>query len=194
MDKKAFTMAEVLITILIIGVVGAMTIPTLIGGTSDRELVAGVRKANTTLLSAIKAAEAKHGQARFWGSSDDDSVKIFKQIIVENLSLNKVCYQDGGCLGSVKYKLNEAAMDQHMSDKGYGGPYTTAIASDGTNWIFDVAGDSGYYRFFIDVNGHKKGPNERCIDLHHWKWTLSTNEIQPDACTRDIIIDGEIVY
>lgn len=194
MNKKAFTMAEVLITILIIGVVGAMTIPTLIGGTSDRELVAGVRKANSTLINAMKAAEAKHGQARFWSYKDNNQANLFFNIIGANMNLNKICHNQEGCTGT---GYSGASIDTY----GYGSPDTSAIAADGMNWIYDLtpcsesnATNCNFQEFWVDVNGHKKGPNQLCIDLHHWKWTLDTKTITPDACTRDVLIDGEIVY
>ena len=57
-QRKAFTLAEVLITLGIIGVVAAMTIPTLMQKTNDKELVAGTLKMGTTLSNALKGFEA----------------------------------------------------------------------------------------------------------------------------------------
>ncbi len=49
MKKEAFTLAEVLITLGIIGVVAAMTIPTLISNTNGAQFKTGFKKALSTL-------------------------------------------------------------------------------------------------------------------------------------------------
>ena len=51
--KNGFTLAEVLITLVIIGVIAAATIPTLINNTKKQEYVAGLKKANSTLSQAL---------------------------------------------------------------------------------------------------------------------------------------------
>ena len=50
--KHAFTLAEVLITLGIIGVVASMTIPTLMQKTNDKELVSGTLKMGSVLSNA----------------------------------------------------------------------------------------------------------------------------------------------
>ena len=59
--RQAFTLAEVLITLGIIGVVAAMTIPTLMNRTNDKELVSGTLKMGTMLSNALKNMEAIEG-------------------------------------------------------------------------------------------------------------------------------------
>lgn len=46
MLKKAFTLAEVLVTLGIIGVVAAMTMPTLINNTGNEKYVAKLKKSS----------------------------------------------------------------------------------------------------------------------------------------------------
>jgi prepilin-type N-terminal cleavage/methylation domain-containing protein len=53
MKKFAFTLSEVLLTLSIIGVVSAMTVPSLMTSIEDRELQAQAKKAYNTLQSAI---------------------------------------------------------------------------------------------------------------------------------------------
>lgn len=53
MNKKGFTLAEVLITLGIIGVVAAMTIPTLMNQTGQAEFKTGFKKIVSTLSQAI---------------------------------------------------------------------------------------------------------------------------------------------
>ena len=51
--KNGFTLAEVLITLVIVGVVAAMTISTLVNNTKKQEYVAGLKKAKSVLSQAL---------------------------------------------------------------------------------------------------------------------------------------------
>ncbi len=53
MKKFAFTLSEVLLTLSIIGVVSAMTVPSLMTSIEDRELQAQAKKAYNTLQNAV---------------------------------------------------------------------------------------------------------------------------------------------
>ena len=56
MEKfKAFTLAEVLITLAVLGVVAAMTIPTLVNNSSDQSTVTKVKKYQ--LLKFVKVLQ-----------------------------------------------------------------------------------------------------------------------------------------
>lgn len=61
MNKKAFTLAEVLVTLGIIGIVAAMTLPALIQNYQKMVLKSQFKKVYTTLFNAIKLAQAKTG-------------------------------------------------------------------------------------------------------------------------------------
>ena len=59
--RKAFTLAEVLITLAIIGVVAAITIPSVIVNTQQNEFKTGLKKAVSVLNQAIMMAQAQDG-------------------------------------------------------------------------------------------------------------------------------------
>ncbi len=60
-EKCAFTLAEVLITLGIIGVVAAMTIPTLMANVKARQYSAKFKKTVSTLSNAAKMSQAQYG-------------------------------------------------------------------------------------------------------------------------------------
>ena len=60
MCKKGFTLAEVLITLGIIGVVAAMTIPNLIANTRSAQYRSGFKKAISTMSQAGRVAQAQY--------------------------------------------------------------------------------------------------------------------------------------
>jgi prepilin-type N-terminal cleavage/methylation domain-containing protein len=57
--RKGFTLAEVLITLLIIGVISSIVIPALIGDTQQAELKVGLKKAVATLNQALAMSIAQ---------------------------------------------------------------------------------------------------------------------------------------
>ena len=66
---RAFTLAEVLITIGIIGVVAAMTIPNLLTKMDRDKKIATVRKAQSILNQAIKLSTIDNEDYEAWDTS-----------------------------------------------------------------------------------------------------------------------------
>ena len=65
--KKGFTLAETLITLGIIGVVAALTIPTLMKKYYEKQTVSRLRETQSILSQAIKMAEDEYGDVEGWG-------------------------------------------------------------------------------------------------------------------------------
>ena len=63
--KKGFTLAEVLITLAIIGVVAAISIPSVISNSQQQEFKTGLRKAVSVLNSAITMNMALDGESPY---------------------------------------------------------------------------------------------------------------------------------
>ena len=74
MKKIAFTMAEVLITLGIIGVVAAMTLPTLVNKYKEQETVIRVKKFYSVFSQAYTMAILQNGTLDTWGLQDSESV------------------------------------------------------------------------------------------------------------------------
>ncbi len=66
--KAAFTLAEVLITLGIIGIVAAMTMPALIQRNINHTAEARLKKFYSVFNQAIQLAEAEYGDRTFWYS------------------------------------------------------------------------------------------------------------------------------
>lgn len=66
MNKKAFTLAEVLITLGIIGVVAAMTLPALIASYRKQEACVRTKKFYSTIQQAFIMAENEFGPSNEW--------------------------------------------------------------------------------------------------------------------------------
>ena len=67
LKKSAFTLAEVLITLGIIGLVAAITLPSLIQRNIEKQRVAQLKKAYSELSQAYNLAIAENGSPTEWG-------------------------------------------------------------------------------------------------------------------------------
>jgi len=87
MMKKGFTLAEVLITLGIIGVVAAMTIPTLIANTQGAQYRSKFKKALSTLNQAGRMAMAQYefDYAGASGHYNDECTKTDHPESVQNI-------------------------------------------------------------------------------------------------------------
>src|SRR5574344_1973996 len=89
----AFTLAEVLITLGIIGVVAALTIPTLMQKTQERESISKLKKVFSVLQNAYSRAINDEGEISDWGtiSDDDAGSDLVMQKFVSYLNVLKNC-------------------------------------------------------------------------------------------------------
>ena len=101
-DKKfAFTMAEVLITLGIIAVVAALTIPNLARKWEERAIISKYKKMYATLSNAYNRAVADNGDPEYWDLSDQASLmKIFEPY----LNVTERCYYKKGCVSKGEYR------------------------------------------------------------------------------------------
>jgi len=68
--RVAFTLAEVLITLAIIGVVAAMTIPTLISNYKKQATETKIKRFYSMMTQAIRLSEVDNGNALTWNKPD----------------------------------------------------------------------------------------------------------------------------
>ena len=71
--NKGFTLAEVLITLGIIGIVAAMTLPALTANYRKQVLVTRMQKFYTVFNQAIKMSELANGELDTWDMMGDES-------------------------------------------------------------------------------------------------------------------------
>ena len=170
--NKAFTLAEVLITLVIIGVVAALTIPTAVNKYREQEISAKVKKCYSTLNNAFLRSKADNGDLIFDNVVDSSVTPWFNTYMKPYLVTTKVCYNTAGCWNSGDTKLlngNDSYFNR--TGIGVGTNIITAILSDGTfinidaytiaselYTYFKVRSDSPGIVILFDINGDK-GPN-----------------------------------
>lgn len=155
--KKAFTLAEVLITLAIIGIVAALTIPTLISNYEKKVTLTRLQKTYSILTNAFELGKVEHGDYSTWSwnhipQTNGNRVKYFwETYILSNLRTTEECFPiSDECISEIKY-LSGTKVDD--LDGAF-------ILNDGTI-VASWAGGDRYYPhiwIYVDING-KSEPN-----------------------------------
>lgn len=169
MYKKAFTMAEVLITIGIIGIVTAMTMPGVIQGYKKKQTEVHLQKVYTILSQAFMQSQLKNGEYASWGQGFDMGAEEYFKIYWEPYLKKAVyckTYDQCGYKSNKPWFLNNGtAYDYSVEINDYRAPF---ILSDGTFISVSTGGgiDSTFSENLINVDLNAGGmPNKLGIDL-----------------------------
>ncbi len=195
--KVAFTLAEVLITLGIIGVVAAITIPSLINNYKAHRLSTQFLKSYSTIQ------------------------QTFRQMEADDVSLDPATYQNTGLLfykefaKHIKYTLDcgaygrgdgmskaKACFNYDYNDEGkllYGTTYKSfdgkigfqdtylddgqLVLMDGTNIMFENAG-YGIIMVSVDINGFQSPPNKAGYDLFTFQFNDGVLKTMGDQGTK----------
>ena len=174
----AFTLAETLIVMGIIGVVSALTLPNLNSSTGEKEKVAKVKKIYQNLDDALGRAQAVYGPFDEWFLKDltaSAQSSRFGERMTEFMKVSKSCGMPSnkGCFSKKITKcLNGTNFDSSLDSTGA----FKIILADGTSVYFSIK-DSGNI-IIIDIDGPSKGNNQFGIDL--FTFTLENDLIQPN--------------
>lgn len=173
--KNAFTLAEILITLGIIGVVAAMTIPNLIFNYREHETVAKLKETYSILTQAIKMAEEEYGGIENWEAERDEAgAKILGGNLKPYLKIALDCATDdstNSCIDkdSQYYLFN----GNKFTSENFKNRYFYKLALNNGSLIFlDRASTSekdAYIYIYVDTNGKSK-PNRFGYDLFEFSY------------------------
>lgn len=162
-EKDAFTLAETLITLMVIGVVAALTVPSLMQAYRDSQFATAKKKAMATVGNAYKKMMVEE-------ETPYSDMPIFK------------CGTDFSCLSEVHRKLFNIAKESSKSNVGLSEKYTKSDAdeeagfkwedvpyifttADGMTYGFLADEDNKILQVAVDLNG-SKAPNKICSDVY----------------------------
>ena len=83
--NKAFTLAEVLITLGIIGIVAAMTLPVLITSNKNKQLETGLKRSYSLIQQALEMYQAETGER-----ITQDTVSV-KKLLIKYIKTARDC-------------------------------------------------------------------------------------------------------
>ena len=178
----AFTLAETLIVMGIIGVVAALTIPNLNSSTADKEKVAKLKKVYSNLEDAVGRSEAVYGPISDWEmdwNSNDSATKVAERL-GDFLKVSKTCglTANSACMPtSVK---NLAGSNDNVAATGNTTWTYKYILADGTG--LGIKAMSGVIVLTVDLDGPTKGSSTLGKDMFSFyilgdlpTYTVSTN-------------------
>lgn len=152
--KKAFTLSEVLITLGIIGMVAALTMPAVIANYQKQETVSRLQKVYSVLSQAVKRAELSEGEIKYWNFSLLPE-NFYKTYIRPYITVSQEFINSDPPF-DISYKcLNGRICNTYGSYSNKSVP--KIILNDGSMIIFDFLGNN-YEVILTDINGYKK-PN-----------------------------------
>ncbi len=174
--KKGFTLSEVLITLAVIGIVAALTIPSVVKNYQKTQTISKLRKAWSTINQAYNNSQALNGMYQTWDKAADiGTAEYFSRYWRPYLKVAKVCtsYSDCGYKSSAPWK-NARGEDTGTAVVATDAR-TTFLTGDGVLFvIFTISGGSGNVivnnNIFIDLNG-ARGPNQCGKDLFYFTRT-----------------------
>lgn len=212
--KFAFTLAEVIITIGIIGIIAEITIPNLVSDYQKQVTVNKLKKTYSEISQAIKLSEIDNSNFSTWEApttgDSESNLKHFETYWAPYLKILKYCKTTSDCdyPDNVFYRKNKTK--HHFADTD---AQVTTVLSDGTCLIVRFGHRDNNksfikdYTIFIDINGAKK-PNTYGNDVfiilindngfvRPAGYTLSTDKINNECvniegryCFAKIVNDG----
>ena len=174
--KAAFTLAEVLITLGVIGVVAAVTMPTLVKNYQKKQTVTKLKKAYSELSQAMNIAQKDLGMFEDWDFANfptqaDSAKYFFENVLKPNLKIAKYCdTPPGECWAEKIVTLKGEAYDNIEANYYKSNSFQTASGYSVNYWIH-ANGMGGW--FFVDLNGPKK-PNILGKDIFTFKLNNQT--------------------
>ncbi len=170
---NGFTLAEVLITLGIIGIVAAMTMPTLMTNYRKKQISTRLKKFNSMMAQAVTLSEAHNGDSKDWEISKDYLIRNDNGEAIRD-EKGEVQYDDNKgteftypfilkyFAPYIKYTKIEKALPVERHGKTT--KYTTIYFADGSvvnvklgaciDWIYDINGT--------------KAPNETGQDIFNF--------------------------
>ena len=180
--KFGFTLAEILITLGIIGIVAAMTIPSLLGKINRTKTEAILKEDYSILQQVLKVAESKDASL---DSVPDDLPGIknwFDMYLLPYMKTVQVCYNKEGCWNSTgTTNLKNGNIPYANGKIGIGFNIITVRLLNGSTLCFDGFSksdmknlfgtdvDTTSFVIYIDTNGDKK-PNQIGKDTFILAW------------------------
>ena len=174
--KPGFTLAEVLITLGIIGVVAAMTIPLLVNKFKVKVLETGFKKSYANLENAYILTKASLGVTNLretYAVCDENGYYPLAQIFYDEFNKNIKVTK------TVKFYpfTNYNGTKKMTSDVGLDMPKALNILPDGSSigvWI-----NASRFNFWVDTNGPYKKPNRYGFDIFEFQVSDASDKIKP---------------
>ena len=167
--KKGFTLAEVLITLAIVGVVASITLPNLTANIRKQQVGPALAKAINTIQLANKLAlqenDARNLEQLCKNANKSD---YFDEVLKPYIKFTKAPvakpYYD--YMGKTTKNLGTNTFTTNDGITFLRSRTTTPVANANVNNL-DRHYSGQYYSVYVDINGNAKGPNSLAKDVFY---------------------------
>jgi prepilin-type N-terminal cleavage/methylation domain-containing protein len=172
MNKKGFTLSEVLITLGIIGVVAVLTLPSVIQKQHEKATVVKVKKMYNILSQAYVYAVKEYGLPDEWGMNNAKDMRNKLFINIKKIKNCDIASKKDECGVAGHYYYMSGTENTDLINNAY-----SSSLSDGTTlMVYKNVSNCHEYRgngqflqnqcgwIYVDVNGNK-APNTYGKDL-----------------------------
>ncbi len=189
LKSAAFTLAEVLITLGIIGVVAAMTMPSLVQNYQKKALETGLKKSYSVLSQAVQRMIEEDGEipSRASVASTNDNWMVFEKSLSQHLKIVKYCSNSfngmsdkcisGDSFGSWFGSTYKSYNKKTLGTAGWWFDDGMYVLADGSFLFLDVS-VSNDVLLNIDING-SKAPNALGHDVFLFAIDHETGKLRP---------------
>lgn len=188
MFKKGFTLAEVLITLGIIGIVAALTFPALMQTYKKKEVETRLKRFYSMINQAIKLSEVENGEALYWKKENaiyDNDGNFDYEANGNSVKTFFLKY-----IGPYMKYLKIVDAENTTNDGGNpSGTYMSVYLVDGSKFEMH---NGDCIDFIYDVN-NDKGPNEFGRDRFNFAMCFSDNSRNSVLGNKNIIF-GSMYY
>ena len=152
---KGFTLAEVLVTIGIIGIVAAMTLPTVITNYQKKQTVIQLKKVYSILNQAIELSETANENVKYW-NFEQSSADFFNMYL--RPYINTINSTTRGKTSSIKYTRPNKKPASGITTFNYSNTEIVSLEDGTTFYLPKTSTQNQYKSINVDINGYKK-PN-----------------------------------
>lgn len=188
--KKAnfgFTLAEVLITLGIIGVVAAITIPGLITNFKKRETVAKVKVAYSIFSQAVKLSVNENEDPSGWtANTSKEYAEIYITPYLTGLTKTTVSPQAANPMRTLSSQ-GDAATNRYHDWSWNSSEYPVYTLQNGMSFVISAGANDGYPTIVVDINGPTGKPNIMGIDgFAFWIKSNDGGSVTPAGATHTV--------
>lgn len=184
----AFTLSEVLVTVMIIGIIAGLTIPAIINSYQKNLTVNKLKKVYSQLIEAIKLAEIDYGDMSTWNL---------------NLSAREIGNRYLKNYLKIDNKKNALQVNSNLNYKYMNGKiYSNAVLSSSNSAVITLIDgslifidswrpeDASFVTIYVDINGYKP-PNTIGKDTFRLVLNKNLKTIGPEPSRGDCVNTGE---
>lgn len=191
----AFTLAEILITLGIIGIIAAMTLPALVQKQQKKQLLTQAKVVYNILNNALEPAKIEYGtNINNWeflstGSNLDKSIFFFEKYLQPNLKITEYCKKSSAtpiCKHSIKtFGYSGSDFTSFVPQNDFGTTFALSNSTIVSIQVGNIWQSTYRIRMLYDVNGIKKpnimGKDVFIIELGGYQGGGDKNQFLPYA-------------